>query len=134
MHNLAVGYIHLRRYREGEELLWRTLAIQLSTFGENSLEVADTMNNLGVVCFEQGRLEEAEALWRQSLPVYERTQVHDSKLANALLNYASLLRKTGRKSEAKNIESRARVVTSSAQGNDLGRFSVDVGELLSVSK
>jgi tetratricopeptide (TPR) repeat protein len=87
------------------------------------------MNNLATVCFHQGRYEEAEAHWKRALGIYEELGSRH-QFALMLNNYARLMRKTGRKSDAKKLEARARAISSGSRPNEWDRFTVDVNDLL----
>jgi hypothetical protein len=60
----------------------------------------------------------------------ESVGLMDREMAAILLDYAWVLRQTGRKSEGWKLESRARTILAMHPG-DSSRLSVDVSELLS---
>ena len=50
-------------------------------------------------------------------------------LAGSLIDYAALLKKTGRKKQASNLETRARNILSANPDDRLARLTIDVREL-----
>ena len=134
MNSLAAIFDSLGRYSEAQDLLRRALDIQVKSLGEKHPETAGTMNNLATICFHQGRYEEAEAHWTRALRIYEDTPGTRQHLALMLNNYARLMRKTGRKSDAKKLESRARAIFSGSRPDEWDRFTVDVNDLLAPRK
>lgn len=59
----------------------------------------------------QGRYGEAEPLFRRALAIWERfLDLDDTDIATGLENFATLLRETGRGSEAAKLEAHARAI------------------------
>ena len=69
--SLARLYIDLTRYREAETLIRQALALRRSGIGKGSDEaqVADSLNLLGIVLRESGRLDAAEDAHKESLEI-----------------------------------------------------------------
>jgi Tetratricopeptide repeat len=98
--------------------------------GEDRPDVATTMANLAAINFHLNMTVEAESLYGRVLAILGRSRVNDRKLVTVLQDYACLLRRTGRKREARNLESRAREITS-MHGDEWRRYTVDVSDLIS---
>ena len=74
----------------------------LSTFAARWL-----LYKTGIYLFQHARYAEAEVFYQQSLRIWEQALGHDHHLTRtAVRNYANLLRKMGRKSEATQLEAR----------------------------
>ena len=66
---------------------------------------------MGIVYRLQGRYAEAEPLYKRALAILEKALGPDHPdVATTLENYAALLRKTGRTTEATKMEARAKAV------------------------
>ncbi len=73
--------------------------------------MAASLNNLALLYAAQGRYAEAEPLYKRALAISEKALGPDHpNVATSLENYAAVLRKTGRTSEAANIEARAKTI------------------------
>ncbi len=73
--------------------------------------MATALNNLANLYRDQGKYAEAEPLHKRSLAIIEKALGPDHPhVAKTLLNYAALLRKTGRTTEAAKLEARARTI------------------------
>jgi tetratricopeptide (TPR) repeat protein len=60
-----------------------------------------------------GKYEQAISLFQRSITIQEKSLGPDNpKLASTLENYANLLRKTGRETEAATLEARAQTLRS----------------------
>jgi tetratricopeptide (TPR) repeat protein len=126
---VAVLYADLGRFPEAEALLRRTLEVQRQALGEDSPDVALTMANLAAVNLRRKLPVEADALYRRALLILERSRSNDRKLVAVLSNYAWLLHQTGKRSEGRKLEARARAI-SMTHRSDWGRHTVDVSDLL----
>jgi tetratricopeptide (TPR) repeat protein len=68
--------------------------------------LANTLNNLAVICRRDGRYEEAERLYERALSLLEAgVEPSHPTLARTRRNYAALLRAMGREDAAVEIES-----------------------------
>ena len=77
-HNaLANILIDRGEYDEGAEQLDQALQVLRARYGENSLQVADVLNDIAAVEASRGKLEESVRLRRKVLSIFE----HDSKAA-----------------------------------------------------
>lgn len=127
--NLGVAYARLGRWAEAEASLRQGMALTERALGPEHPLVADTLGKLGVIAVLQGqaagppaseaRYAQAEQLYRRALALIEKTLGPDHEsLAEPLGNYATLLRQTGRATEAQALDARARAIraTASAAG------------------
>jgi tetratricopeptide (TPR) repeat protein len=69
--------------------------------------MAYPLNGLAVLYYEQGKYAEAEPLYQRALHIREQALGPDHPLTRkVVMNYATLLRKVGRESEATQLEAR----------------------------
>jgi tetratricopeptide (TPR) repeat protein len=89
-------------FPESEHLLTQVLKIQEKLLGPEHPELAQTLNNLGVLRHTQGRYAEAEAFYRWALEICEaHLGLRDPDGVNLVQNYTACLREVGRYREAK---------------------------------
>jgi tetratricopeptide (TPR) repeat protein len=89
-------------FPESEHLLTQVLKIQEKLLGPEHPELAQTLNNLGVLRHTQGRYTEAEAFYRWALEICEaHLGLQDPDGINLVQNYTACLREVGRYREAK---------------------------------
>ena len=73
--------------------------------------MATSLNYLAVLYYAQGRYTEAETLYQRSLEIGRKVLGPERPtVATSLENYADLLRKTGRTTEAENMGARAKAI------------------------
>jgi len=73
--------------------------------------VARSLNNLALLYDIQGKYAEAAPLYQRALAIREKALGPDHPdVATALENYAGLLRKTRRESQAAELEARAQAI------------------------
>ncbi len=73
--------------------------------------MATSLTGLTVLYHAQGRYAEAEPLYERALAIWEGALGPEHpNVATGLKNYAALLRKTGRNSEAAKLEARAKAI------------------------
>jgi tetratricopeptide (TPR) repeat protein len=140
--NLAKLYQEQGRYAEAEPLFLQVLSIRKKqvmrdncpplTNYHNNVAYADSFNDLGLLYQAQGRYDEAEPLYKQSLAIweqqlgkYQRTDrpplgYHHDNLAYAdsLNNLAELYRTQGRYSEAEHLYERSLAIWEQQLGKD----------------
>src|SRR5262249_21136268 len=93
-------------------------------------DVARSLSNLAALYCVTGRHTKAEPLFQRALAIAETSLGAESRLAGQVsTEYAVLLRKTGRKAEAKALESRAQTIRRSHAAEDLGRHTIDFRDL-----
>jgi CHAT domain-containing protein/tetratricopeptide (TPR) repeat protein len=87
----ATSLIGMADYASAEPLLRRALQIDKNTVGEGSDYYSETLSNLGMLKFNDGKYAEAEPLLRRTLEI--RQQLHpddDLSVAESLTNLAAL--------------------------------------------
>ena len=120
-----------RNYGKAEILYQRALAIKEKCLGLNHPSVATTVNNLGQVFLLQRRYVDAEPHFRRALEIREaRLGKEHPDVATTLNDYASLLRKTNRKSEAREMSVRANRILAKNRAAKLANQSVHVKTLI----
>ncbi len=73
--------------------------------------MATSLNNLALLYEAQGKYAEAEPLYGRALAILEKTLGPDHpNVAQSLENYAALLREINRKTEAAELEARAKAI------------------------
>ncbi len=71
----------------------------------------ETYMDAATAAYHQGNYPEAEPLFKRALAIVEKALGQDHPgLATVLKNYAALLRKTGRTTEAAKMEARAKAI------------------------
>ena len=95
-------------FQETGHLLEQVLKIQEKLLGPEHPDLAQTLNNLGVLRHTQGRQGEAEAFYRWALEICE-AQGHtpDQDAINLRQNYAAFLQEVGRHHEADVVKDQA---------------------------
>jgi tetratricopeptide (TPR) repeat protein len=95
-------------FHETGHLLEQVLIIQEKLLGPEHLDLAQTLNNLGVLRHTQGRHGEAEAFYLWALEICE-TKRHplDQDAVNLRQNYAAFLKEVGRQREADSVKAQA---------------------------
>ncbi|MBU3694859.1 MAG: CHAT domain-containing protein [Rhodocyclaceae bacterium] len=63
----------VRKFKESEDLIRQALEIQTRLLGENDVAIADTLMDLAINVSNQGRAEEAQALFRRAEPIIQRS-------------------------------------------------------------
>ncbi len=107
MTNLADLHRRQGRPEEAERLLVQSLAIFEKALGSDHFFVADSLFGLAQICLEQERFREAEGFFQRVLAIREKVN-HPGhpELLEAVRDYATLLRATGREEEATSLEVR----------------------------
>jgi len=70
--SLGNAYASRGRYALAEKNLRSALKAQIHLYGEESLEAADTMSELGVLCYRQLRYDESSRLLEKAVAAYRR--------------------------------------------------------------
>ena len=92
-------------------LLESSVAIRERAGAAAGPHYAQMLANLGMVCFRQGDLSTAAALYGRAIPLFDGAPgLGQLLMRKALVEYGQVLRKSGRKSEAKAVDRRARAV------------------------
>lgn len=98
--NIGGDLLALNRLEEAAEWLQQAANLRRAIHGPDSFELAQCLNNLGVVYQELNRLEAAEAAGREALRLHERNSPGGVGATKALVNLAETLLKAGRAVEA----------------------------------
>jgi tetratricopeptide (TPR) repeat protein len=97
-------------FQETGHLLEQVLTIQEKLLGPEHLDLAQTLNNLGVLRHTQGRQAEAEAYYLWALEICEAHRYPlNQDAVNLMQNYAAFLQEVGRNHEADAVKARAAV-------------------------
>lgn len=94
-----VGYYLIMRvqYDDAERFFQLALTIRKKQRGESHIEVADSLNDLGVLAEHRGQFAEAECLYEQALAIAQRDQKDWKGLNEQLLyNLANIYRRLGK--------------------------------------
>ena len=95
-------------FQETGHLLEQALKNQEKLLGPEHLDLAQTLNNLGVLRHTQGRHAEAEAFYLWALEICEANRhPEDQEAVNLRQNYAAFLQDVGRCHEADAVKGRA---------------------------
>lgn len=95
-------------YQETGHLLEQVLKIQEKLLGPEHSDLAQTLNNLGVLRHTQGRQDEAEAFYLWALEICDaQGDPSNQDAVNLRQNYAAFLQEVGRLHEADAVKARA---------------------------
>jgi CHAT domain-containing protein len=107
------------KFTEAEPLYRRALTLAEQAKGQDSIEAADVLDDLGQVAREEGRYGEAEPLLKQSLAIREqKLGAQDLEVASSLNNLGALYLVQGRYAEAEPLNRRALEIQEKALGPD----------------
>lgn len=128
-----LGYVHHAqgKNREAELYLLDAIGIYRAAVGDRHPDLGAMIQVLAAVFLAQERLVEADIHATQAIAIFEESLGPDHpKLASALITHASVLRKAGRKRDAKALEARAKRISTVARRENPGKFIVDIGDLV----
>jgi tetratricopeptide (TPR) repeat protein len=124
--NRSVCLSNLGRVREATADAQRALDMLEAERHSDPFTIARLLNNMAALSHSTGHDDEAEGYFRRAVSYAGGSP--DMPFWSAVFrNYAILLRARGRKTEAKEMEQRARSIERTGQGP--GRHTVDVTEL-----
>ena len=104
------------------------------TTPQAELGLARRLTILGELYSSASRLPEAEQVFQEALRVAEKPPALAREyLPELLSSYAAVLRKTDRRTEAKELEARAHRIRRELARQDSARYTVDVGDFVSRS-
>jgi serine/threonine protein kinase len=114
----AIGEVELGlgRYDQAEPLLKRSLELRRATFGPDSLEVADSLENLGHLKQERSAYGESEVLLRQALAIKRRRLGEHLDVAEVLNGLGELLVSKGQAAEAEKLHRDALAIAMKVEG------------------
>jgi serine/threonine-protein kinase len=111
-------------------LLQRALAIGRSALGPEHVQVATSLNDLGVLNRELGNVAEAEALLRESLAMRRRLlATNDNDIAITLVELARVLNDRGRPAEAEPLAREALAIRRNVYGDEHRETATSKNEL-----
>jgi hypothetical protein len=94
-------------FHETGHLLEQVLRVQQKLLGPEHPDLAQTLNNLGVLRHTQGRSTEAEAFYLWALEICQANRhPQDQDVVNVVRNYAAFLQECGRLPEAESLRAR----------------------------
>ncbi len=118
-------YLNLGVYPKAREAIERSLAIRKATHGHNSLQVAESLEDLALLRREVGDVKGVEQLMRRALEIHRSLgSTHDTEYAIALNNLGRFLDQAGRAAEAEPLFREALELKIRLQG----RYHEDVSE------
>jgi len=122
IHNLAAALWWKGEYTEAEPLYREALAMRLTLFGADSLEVADTTNHLAACLDRLGRDDEAEQHYREALRI-RRTVLADrpadqEPVAASLNNLGTFLLSRSAPDQAEPVFRESLALIESIRGSD----------------
>lgn len=116
LNDLGMTRAALGDLASAREFLDNSLTIREQTGGAVGPDHARTLANLALICFRQGDLSAAAELYHRAIPIFENAQGTNRLHAGvALTEYAQVLRRSGRKPEAKSAERRAKAILGDPQ-------------------
>lgn len=131
--NLGSTYYAQDRLEEARTEMLRGYEIRRAVLGVHP-RVAESLNNVGVVEFQMGRYDDAEARQREALRIREETVGADHPdVAPTLLTLGRILHMRGEREEAANFYYRALELTEGSHGPDhpyVGAVSHAIAEML----
>jgi len=108
LNNLAVLRFHQERYKESVDLQQQSIRIYETALGKENPSLVSALNNLAITYVKMEDFEDAEGTLQRAIDVCGKTLGKDHLNYAALLeNYAVVLRKLGRKREAKKFKTKA---------------------------
>ncbi len=114
----AIGEVErgLGRYDHAEPLLERGLALRIATFGPASLEVADSLEHLGLLKQARSAFGEAETLLRRAVAIRRLQQAGRLETAKTLNELGALLVTRGKAGEAETLHREAWGIATQVEG------------------
>ncbi len=119
METIGTVYRSLGLFEKAGSMLERALELKRSTYGDNDINVADTLHNLGIVFDDQGKYEEAASLFRKSLDIRSsQLGPDDPEVARSLNSLAIVRWNQGKNAEAEPLLERSLAIKEKALGPD----------------
>ncbi|MEM6937571.1 MAG: serine/threonine-protein kinase, partial [Pseudomonadota bacterium] len=119
MHIIGMAYVNQGDYSGGLVLMEKALNVRREVFGNDSLEVADSLNRMGNFHREFGQPEKAETALREALEIRERlASGPDTDLADSYNNFGLFLRGSGKYEQAIEMLNRSRQMHEAVTGPD----------------
>ena len=119
METMGNVYRSLGLYKVASPILEKSLELKRSVYGDDHLEVADSLRALGILYDTQGRYEDAAALFKESLEVVENVFGSDHpNLARNLNSLAVVYWNQGKYDDAEPLFQRSLGIKEKALGPD----------------
>lgn len=107
------------QYREAEQMYARALAGREKVLGPDHVLTLETVNNLGLLYFNQGKLAKAEQMYTRALAGKEKALGPDHiSTLDTVVNFGVLYRAQGKLAEAEQMYTRALARYEKALGSD----------------
>lgn len=104
MDTIGEVYMNLGLYKQSAPLLEKAFELRQEVFGENHIEVAESLYNLSLLCAEEAKYDEAENLGKRSLTIREKVLGPEHPdTAEGLSNLGEIYRKMGKFDEAESF-------------------------------
>ena len=111
LNNLARLYYKQEKYDKAAPLYEQSLAILEKALVPNHRMVVHILNNIALLHCTQGTYDKAEPFYQRSLMIIDNMlRSENLGMAETLENYATLLRKLNRETEALEMENRAKAI------------------------
>lgn len=128
--NLSIAYLETGQPAASERVLLRALTLAASAGIADTLPIAATHANLANVYATIRRYADAAPHMAAALTIVERRcGPHSLRTAALLASYVPILKKLGRKSEARLAQSRARQIEAASTVVAIQTHTVDVADL-----
>lgn len=115
LNNLATVLCVQGKFNQAEPFMRRSVTILETSSGVDPLKVADALSLLGRIYFRQEKLTDAEAPFQKAVMLRKQhLRADHPDIAEALTDYAKLLRRTSRNDEAENLYAQAQEILASA--------------------
>ncbi len=98
--NLGLVYEKLNKIELSEKCYREVLPIYEKAYSKNSLEVSNALQGLADLCRENGRLSEAEPLYKRAIAIREVSAPISSDFGDSLSGLSEVLRRLGRDADA----------------------------------
>lgn len=99
------------QFAEAETLYLRAVALIKNKFGNETLEVLNTLNNLGALYYDQGNYEKCEQMFQQVLDIRQKVLPPESyDIAVSLTNLGAILYREGNYLRAEQIYQQAKTL------------------------
>jgi eukaryotic-like serine/threonine-protein kinase len=123
-------YLDLSLYKEAQDTLQAGLKVARAAFGEESLEVAYALANLGYAQWGLGEFDRAEASEREALRIRRKNSAMDDLEASRALNNLGLaLAPQGKVTEAEEAYRQALGLQQKISGKDTPELAMVLGNL-----
>ncbi len=131
----TLGTLHRARgrYADAEQVLRQTIELAEQSFGPDSLEAADALNDLAIVFKYAGRFDDAEPLYRRALDINVRAvgEIHYN-VASIYHNLGGLEHARGNHAQAEPHARRSVEIRRQAVGPDHPSTAADEAALASI--